>query len=71
MLKFFSSKSFWITFIIFVLLYSLNVMVNDISIGNVIQSFVAALFLALVSALIIGGIIYMIINAYKRKNKYN
>ncbi len=71
MLKFLSSKSFWITFIIFLLLYGLNVMVNDLPLGSVVQAFISAIFLALISAVIVGGVIYGIIHVMKKKNKYN
>ncbi len=71
MRKFFSSKLFWITFVIFFILYSMNVMVNDRPVVSVIQTFVAALGLTLVTAIVVGGIIYIIMNIYKRRGPYN
>lgn len=71
MRKFLYSKSFWITFIIFLFLYSLNVMVKDRPLGSVIQAFIAAIILSLISALVVGGIIYGLAYKAKRNNKYN
>ncbi|WP_322902835.1 hypothetical protein [Paenibacillus campi] len=71
MFKFFASKSFWITFIVFVLLYGLNVMVNDLPLGSVLQAFGSAIVLAAISAVVAGGIIYSIVHFTRNKNKYN
>ncbi|WP_322923257.1 hypothetical protein [Paenibacillus campi] len=71
MFKFFASKSFWITFIVFVLLYGLNVMVNDLPLGSVLQAFGSAIVLAAISAVVVGGIIYSIVHFTRNKNKYN
>ncbi len=70
MIRFFSSKSFWITFIVFLLLYSLNVKVNDLAIGSMIKAFILSTLFALISAIIIGGIIYGILHALSKKNRY-
>jgi len=71
MRKFFSSKPFWITFIIFAILYSMNVRVNDPPLMSVIQAFGAALCFALVTAVVVGGGIYIVMSIYKRRNQYN
>ncbi|MFD1885815.1 hypothetical protein [Paenibacillus wenxiniae] len=69
MRKFLSSPSFGIPFIVFLLLYTLNVRVNDLPMGSIIQAFIAAIILALISALIVGGIIYGVAHRANRNNR--